>query len=98
VTRVVGKRKREETSLCSSTIHQSDWSPVSDSRLMTKSGSLTEHEEGTTGSYTSLEELWPLFYSAVGTQYMDHSKMEQVGKLCIIKDIESEGTITAFQQ
>jgi hypothetical protein len=98
VTRVVGKRKREETKLCSSNIHESDSAPASDSRLTTKSGNFTEHEEGTTGSYASVEELWPLFYSAVGTQYMDHSKMEQVGKLCILKDIESEGTIKAFQQ
>jgi len=55
-------------------------------------------ENLTTGPYAPLNELWRLFYSAVCPQYMDHSKLEQVGKICKVKDIKSEEIIIAFQQ
>lgn len=57
-----------------------------------------QHEQAITDSYASLEELWRLFYSAVGPQYKDRSNLERVGKFCNNKGIDSEGTIIAFQQ
>ena len=39
-----------------------------------------------------------MFYSAFGPQYLDHSNLERVGKLCRAKGIDSEIAVTAFQQ
>jgi hypothetical protein len=93
-----GRRKREETRLCGGTRPKPDASST-DSRSITEPGCLTQLEKPTAKSDTpSLKGLWHLFYSAVGPQYIDHSSLEQVGKLCRDKEIESEGAITAFQQ
>jgi hypothetical protein len=98
VTQDIGKRKREETKSCKSTFPASDTVSTSDSGIITKPNCLTKRQKATTDTYASPEELWHLFYSAVSPQYRDPSNLERVGKLCAAKGVESEGTITAFQQ
>lgn len=49
-------------------------------------------------SYTSLDQLWPLFYSAIGSQDLNLSDLERVGKLCKGKDIEPKRAIRELQQ
>lgn len=76
----------------------SDSTSISDSGLVTKPGCLTQPQTATPESCASLEELWRSFYSAVGPRYLDRSNLERAGILCKANDIESERTITAFQQ
>jgi hypothetical protein len=49
-------------------------------------------------SNTSLEELWPLFYSAIASQYLNFLDLERVGRICRVKGFEPERAITAFQR
>lgn len=59
---------------------------------------MPQHERANTDACVSLEGLWRLFYSAVGSQQIDRSNLERVGKLCKANGVESESNIAAFQQ
>lgn len=69
-----------------------------DSSTLIKPSGWMQRERATTDSCASLEELWSLFHLAVRPQRMDRLNLEQVGKLCKTKSIESAGAIRAFQQ
>jgi hypothetical protein len=93
ITQYAGKRKRETKVLCSLI------PPESDPELeRNPPSSWVQRKRATTDSYDSLDELWSSFYSAVRHQHMDRLSLERAGKLCKTKSIESEETITAFQQ
>jgi hypothetical protein len=98
VTQDTGKRKREETKLCGLGFLKADSPSASDSSISLKSNCLVQWYQAPLETYSSLDELWPLFYSAIGSQSLNVLGLERVGKLCQAKGIEPKRAITAFQQ
>jgi hypothetical protein len=96
VTRDTGKRKREESKLSLSS--KPDFPSTDNSGIGTKPSCLVQRKTAPIEPYASLEELWPLFYSAIGSRNINRFDLERVGKLCGIKGMESERVIAAFQQ
>jgi hypothetical protein len=98
VTRGLGKRKREERELCGSNFPESDSASTHGSVITTNSGYLTQCKKASLDSNALVEDLWRLFYSAIGSRCIDHSNLERVGRICAAKGIESKRIIRAFQQ
>jgi hypothetical protein len=98
VTENTGKRKREEAKLRSSSYPNVDSPSAGDSGTSPKSSCLVQRRSAPIESYPSLEELWPLFYTAIGSRQMNFLDLERIGRFCKVKGIEPERTITAFQQ
>jgi hypothetical protein len=94
VTLDTGKRKRKESQSWNLSSPDSE---IADCSITTEQSYLVEQKTTHIESNTSLEDLWPLFYSAIGSRVLNCSGLERVGKLCKATGLESERVITAFQ-